>query len=347
MKSTKKLLALLLALIMVFSLVACGNDKKDGSAGNTKGKKIGLLVFNGSDPYIGTVRTAFEELDKADDSFTLEIQDSQNDQAKQNDQLDVLIQKKVDALLINIVDFGAGKAVVDKVKASGIPAVFWNRDITKDLTEANLSQMIFFGTQAPQAGVMQGEIALEKWKNGGDFNGDGKLQYVTLHGGLDNAEAVTRSTESAKVFTDNNVEAVQLDEKVADWEETKAKEATDAWFSRYGKEIEVIFANNDGMAMGALAALQQAGYNKLDENGKIDPEKYIPIYGVDATEQAVAKVKSGELSGTVRQNNKTMAKGVIELIKNKLDGKDWTEGTDYKIFEEDKVSVRMDYEKVQ
>lgn len=349
MKSTKKVLALALALVMVFSLVACGNKGNGENTGksNKNGKTIGLLLFNGSDPYIGTVRSAFEELDKNDDTFTLEIQDSQNDQAKQNDQLDVLIQKKVDALLINIVDFGAGKAVIDKVKQSGIPTVFWNRDITKDLTKENLGQMLFFGTQAPQAGVMQGEIALEKWKNGGDFNGDGKLQYVTLHGGLDNAEAVARTVESAKVFKDAGIEVVQLEEKVADWEETKAKEATDAWISRYGKEIEVIFANNDGMALGALSSLQQAGYNKVNDKGEIDKEKYIPVYGVDATEQAVAKVKTGELSGTVKQNNMKMAKGVISLIKNKLSGKDWTEGTDYKIFEQDGVSVRMDYEKVQ
>lgn len=351
MKSTKKILALLLSLILVFSLVACGNKNKGGDAGKTgnngKAKKFGVLLFNGADPYIGTVRQALEALDKADDSFELDIQDSQNDQAKQNDQIDALVQKKVDALLINVVDFGAGKAVIDKVKSAGIPTVFWNRDITKDIAEADLKNLIFFGTQAPQAGVMQGEIAYEKWKNGGDKNGDGKLQYVTLHGGYDNAEAVARTEESIKLFKEKGVEVERLDEKVADWDDTKAKDATDAWIAKYGDKIEVIFANNDGMAIGALNALQQAGFNKLDDKGKVSTDKFIPVYGVDATKQAVAKVKTGELSGTVRQNNETMAKGVIDLIKNKLSGKDWTEGTNYKIFEGDKKSVRMDYEKVQ
>lgn len=210
-----------------------------------------------------------------------------------------------------------------------------------------MKNLIFFGTQAPQAGVMQGEIAYEKWKNGGDKNGDGKLQYVTLHGGYDNAEAVARTEESAKLFKDKGVELEKLDEKVADWDDTKAKDATDAWIAKYGDKIEVIFANNDGMAIGALNALQQAGFNKLDDKGKVSKDKFIPVYGVDATKQAVAKVETGELSGTVRQNNETMAKGVIDLIKNKLSGKEWTEGTNYKIFEGDKKSVRMDYEKVQ
>lgn len=133
---------------------------------------------------------------------------------------------------------------------------------------------------------------------------------------------------------------------VANWEQNKAKDAMDAWISRFGDQIEVVFANNDGMALGALTALQAAGYNTVDADGNINPDKYIAVYGVDATADAVEKVKTGELTGTVRQSNTTMAEGTLALIKNKLAGKDWTDGTDFKIFEKDNVSVRMDHEKV-
>lgn len=359
MKNSKKLISLLMALLLVFSLVACGNNENkennednnqtesnEGENNTGESKKLGVLFFNGSDPYIGTVRQAMEEIDKSDDEIELDIQDSQNDQAKQNDQLDALIAKGVDGLLINIVDFGAGAEVIQKVKDSGIPTVFFNRDITKDMSKDDLEQLVFFGTLAPEAGVIQGKIALNKWKENGDTNNDGKLQYVTLHGGLDNAEAVARSTESVKVFTDDNVEVEELDTKVANWDDTQAKEATDAWIARFGDQIEVIFANNDGMAIGALNALQQAGYNVVDADGNVDNEKYIPVYGVDATAQAVEKVESGELSGTVKQDNEKMANGVLDLIKNKLNDKDWVDGTDYEIYEEDGVSVRMNYEEV-
>lgn len=347
MKSTKKVLALLLALMLVLSLAACGDKgkktdgKKDEKAGG-KAKKIGLLIYNGGDNYIATVRQAFEKLDKANDSYELEIVDGQKNQATQNEQLDALISKKVDALLVNIVDFGAAKEVMAKIKDSKIPTVFWNRDVTSELTEKDLEQFIFFGTVAPQAGVFQGEMALEYWNNNkdkADRNKDGKLQYVMLHGGLDNAEAVARTQESVKVLKDNKIEVQQLGMQVADWNTDKAKTAVDAWLAKDKDNIDVIFANNDGMASGAVSALKAIGFNSGDE------KKYIPVYGVDALDLALEHIKAGEMAGTVKQNSETMAKGVMDLVLNKLQGKNWTEGTDYKIYD-DKVSVRMDYEKI-
>lgn len=362
----KKALSVLLVLVMVLSIAACGNKKQDEPKKTDEpkkeekkdepkkeepnkeepkkeegSKKIGVIIYNGADNYIATVRKALEKLDADDATVELDIQDAQNDQAKFQEQLDALISKKVDGLLLNIVDFGAGKAVIDQVKATKIPTVFFNRDITKDLTEADLTSVIFFGTVAPQAGVYQGEMALDLWKTNKemDRNKDGKLQYVMLHGGLDNAEAVARTTESVKVFTDNKVEVEELAMKVADWNTEKAKEAVDAWLAKDGDKIEVIFANNDGMAEGAVAALKEKGFNSGDA------KKYIPVYGVDALASAIEKINAGEMAGTVKQNNETMAKGALTLIKNKVNGKDWLEGSDLKIYQ-DKVSVRMDYEKV-
>lgn len=339
MKSTKKIIALILSLVMVFSFVACNQKTGDG---NGKAKKLGLLIYNGGDNYIATVRQAFEKLDKEDNNFELEIVDGQFNQSTQNEQLDALISKKVDALLINIVDFGAAEEVISKVKESKIPAVFWNRDITKSLKPEDLKQMIFYGTVAPQAGIYQGEMALEYWnknKDKADRNGDGKLQYVMLHGGLDNAEAVARTEESIKVLKDNNIKVEEVGMQVANWNADEAKTAVDAWLAKSKDDIDVIFANNDGMAFGAVSALKEIGFNSGDS------AKTIPVYGVDALDQAIQHIKAGEMAGTVKQNSETMAKGVIDLIMNKLAGKDWIESTDYKIHD-DKVSVRMDYEKI-
>lgn len=348
MKSMKKLIAIVLVLSMV--LVACGK-KVEKPAKNTKptentkpaetAKKIGVIVYNGADNYISTVKKAMEEMDAADKTIELDIQDAQGDQSKFQDQLDALLAKKVDALLLNIVDFGAGKAMIQKVKEAKVPTLFFNRDITKDLTKEDLSTVLFYGTVAPQAGVMQGEIALDMWKANKklDRNNDGKLQYVMLHGGLDNAEAVARTTESIKVFKDNKIEVEELAMQVAEWDTTKAKEAVDAWLAKDGDKIEMIFANNDGMAEGAVAALKEKGFNKGE--GSV----VIPVYGVDALTSAIEKIKAGEMAGTVKQDNVKMAKGTLDLIKNKLSGKDWTEGTEYKLHE-DGVSVRMDYDKV-
>ncbi|MDO5026517.1 MAG: galactose ABC transporter substrate-binding protein [Tissierellia bacterium] len=343
MKSIKKIFVVLLAFAMVLSLAACGDSGNKPNEGGSEGaKKIGLLIYNGSDNYIATVRQAFEKMDKENDAYELEIVDGQKNQATQNEQLDALISKKVDALLVNIVDFGAAKEVMAKIKDSKIPTVFWNRDVTSDLTEADLEQFIFFGTVAPQAGVFQGEMALDYWNNNkdkADRNKNGKLEYVMLHGGLDNAEAVARTEESVKVLKEAGLDVVELGMQVADWSTDKAKTAVDAWLAKDKDNIDVIFANNDGMASGAVSALKAIGFNSGDEG------KYIPVYGVDALDLALDHIKAGEMAGTVKQNSETMAKGVMDLILNKLDGKNWTEGTEHEIYE-DKVSVRMDYEKV-
>ncbi|MGY3777012.1 galactose ABC transporter substrate-binding protein [Helcococcus sueciensis] len=359
MKSTKKLLAILLALVLVLAACSPANKETGKETGaetgtetnaetsaennETDGKtyKLGVLLYNGSDNYIGTVRQALEALDAADDSIELDIQDGQNNQATQLEQIDAMIAKQVDGLLINIVDFGSGKSVKEKVAGTNIPTVFWNRDISADLTADDLAKFIFYGTVAPQAGVMQGEMAYENWtaNKALDRNGDGKLQYVMLHGGLDNAEAKARTEESIKYFKDKGVEVEEIGMQVAEWDADKAKQAVDAWMAKDGDKIEMIFSNNDGMAFGAITALQEAGYNKGDAS------KHIPVYGVDALADAIKKIEEGTMDGTVRQNNETMAQGMITLIKNKLTKDDWTEGTDLEIYE-DGVSVRMDYEKV-
>lgn len=353
MKSIKRLLAILLALVLV--LAACSPSKnktnvdttketvETGADNKTNGEtyKLGVLLYNGSDPYIGTVRQALIALDEADDSIELDIQDGQANQATQLEQIDAMIAKKVNGLLVNIVDFGSGKSVKEKVQSAGIPTVFWNRDISADLTPEDLANVIFYGTVAPQAGVIQGEMAYEQWEANKalDRNGDGKLQYVMLHGGLDNAEAKARTEESIKYFKDKSVEVEEIGMQVADWDSDKAKTAVDAWMAKDGDKIEMIFANNDNMAFGAITALQEAGYNKGDQ------QKYIPVYGVDALAEAITKIDEGTMAGTVKQNNETMAKGIITLIKNKLSNDDWIKGTDLELYE-DGVSVRMNYEKV-
>lgn len=370
MKSTKRLLAILLALALALVLVACNTSTNDNGNKETEVEttvegetdtnaeqpstdtesdssktgetyKLGVLLYNGSDNYIGTVRQALQALDEADDSIELDIQDGQNNQATQLEQIDAMIAKQVDGLLINIVDFGSGQSVKEKVQASGIPTVFWNRDITSDLTAEDLASVIFYGTVAPQAGVIQGEMAYEQWEANKalDRNGDGKLQYVMLHGGLDNAEAKARTEESIKYFTDKGIEVEEIGMQVAEWDADRAKQAVDAWMAKDGDKIEMIFSNNDNMAFGAITSLQEAGYNTGDET------KYIPVFGVDALADAITKVNEGTMAGTVKQNNETMANGIITLIKNKLSKGDWTEGTDLELYE-DGVSVRMDYEKV-
>ena len=83
--------------------------------------------------------------------------------------------------------------------------------------------------------------------------------------------------------------------------------------------VELVIANNDNMAEGAIAALQAAGYNLgNDEEGK-PTSTVIPVYGVDALDSAVEKIQNGQMTGTVKQDGEGMATTIMALVSN-VDG---------------------------
>lgn len=301
--------------------------------------KIGVAFYKYDDAYMSSVRTALEKVAKDSPNVELIMNDSQNDQAKQNDQIDILIQKGVDALLINVVDTGAAEAVVQKAKEANIPLVLFNREPATDIVKA-YDKARFVGTTAKEAGIIQGQMMAELYKSDKkyDRNGNGKLDYVMLIGDAENPEAIARTKYSVDTITEAGIEVNKLGEQVANWDADKANTAVSAWLSKDGDNIDFVIANNDSMASGAISALQAAGFNT--EKGA---EKMIPVFGVDATEEAVDLIGRGIMSGTVKQDAEGMAKAIFALCYNAAQGKDFLEGTDYK-YDETEVSVRIPYQ---
>jgi methyl-galactoside transport system substrate-binding protein len=113
-----------------------------------------------------------------------------------------------------------------------------------------------------------------------------------------------------------------------------------ATLAQYGSDIEVVFANNDQMAIGALAALNSAGYN----TGKAGDPKVV-IIGVDAVDSALESIKAGGMTATVKQDGDAMGRANILLAINGAQGKPWLEGTNYKMAD-DGYSVRIPYAKI-
>lgn len=85
--------------------------------------------------------------------------------------------------------------------------------------------------------------------------------------------------------------------------------------------VELVIANNDDMALGALSALQNGGYNK--GNGK-----YIPVFGVDATDAAKSAISKGAMVGTIKQDAEGMANTINTIMNNLLGDKDMFSGID-------------------
>lgn len=333
----KRRIALVLAVVMIFSLaVGCSSDSGDGGGSGKDKLKVGVLIYKYDDTYISTVRQALE---KEAEGMEVELlmNDAKGDQAQQNDQLDILIQKDVDALIVNIVDIGAAESVIEKAKEADIPVVFFNREpdaaVIKSYDKAR-----FVGTKPEEAGIIQGEIMAEIWEAGDfDRNDDETIQYVMLKGDADNPEAIARTEYSIKTLNDKGIKTEELGLQVANWDTDKANQAVEAWLAKDGDKIEYVIANNDGMASGAISALQNAGYNKGEE------DKFIPVFGVDATDEAKDLIDKGFMSATVKQDGEAMAKAVLAMAMNAGKDKDFLDGTDYE-YDETEISVRIPYQ---
>ena len=322
----KKIISVI-TLISLFLLMGCAKAGEDMP-------EIGVAIYKYDDTYVSTVKNSL--IKEAEGKARLLLNDGKGDQATQNDQIDLLIEKGVDVLLVNIVDVGAAQTIVNKAKTADIPIIFFNREPAESVLKS-YDKARFIGTNAKDAGVIQGEIIAESWKDGKfDKNKDGVMQYVMFKGEPDNPEAVARTEWSIKRANELGVKTEQLGLQVANWDTELANRAMEAWITKFGDKIEFVVANNDGMAQGAISALQAANYNKGDES------KYIPVVGVDATDAAKELISKKYMTGTVIQDGEEMGKVLYKAAMNLYEGKDLIENTNYS-YDDTGVSVRIPY----
>ena len=187
----------------------------------------------------------------------ISIMDGKNDQAEQNNQINNFIAQGVDALIINPVMTSAADQIIATVKDADIPTVLINREPTAEQMSA-YEKLVYVGCDARQSGTMQGELILET-ETKGDINGDGKISYIMIQGDPENVDAQYRTEFSVKALTDAGMEVEQLDLQRGDWDRNKGQEIAQNDLAKFGDEIEVVFCNNDDMAIGALQAIQAAG----------------------------------------------------------------------------------------
>lgn len=364
----KKIIALLLAVMMVLAMAACAakttdtpapaeTDNKTDAVQETAteaaadGKtelNIGVLVWKYSDTYGSSVRVAMDKYAKeigAEKGLTinLEMQDGNDDQATQNNQADVMFAAGKDHIIINLCDTSAGQYLVDLAKQYNVPISFYNKEPV-DSTIVTGSNSIFVGTKPEEAGIMQGEILADLYAANPervDKNGDGKVATLEFEGEINNPEAIARTEYSLSTAIEKGVPCEMMTEnQVANWDTAKAQEMMTAQIASLGVEnIEVVFCNNDDMAIGVIAALNEVGYNLGDGGDEII------VIGVDCTDTAVEYINAGKLYGTVKQDGDAMGKANILMAINGALGKDWLDGTDYTMAD-DGFSIRIPYAKI-
>ncbi|MBP5158886.1 MAG: galactose ABC transporter substrate-binding protein [Lachnospiraceae bacterium] len=311
----KKVLAIALTLIMAVSLCACGS--KDSGK---KNYKVGVSIYQYTDNFMTLYRNEieayFKTLETDDVKYEITMVDGKNDMAEQSNQVDNFITQGMDVIILNLVQTSSADAIIDKVVKAGIPLVLINREPLGDNGDESYKGILdnekvcYVGADARQSGTFQGQI-VANLPDHGDINGDGKISYIMIEGDPENVDAQYRTEFSIKALTDAGYQVECLDDQVGNWDQTKGQELCANALSQYGDAIEVVFCNNDAMALGAATAIQTAGRTVGTD---------IYLLGVDALDECQEMVKNGTMTGTVLNDHIGQSHKAVDVAVSLLKG---------------------------
>ena len=375
MKKGKKLLALLVGVLMLatlaIGLAACGGGK-EGTAD--------VFWYDFADGFLSTVRA---ELDLRLGNMDVINHDAAGDAAEQKKQIDTVISRGTDILIVNVVntsDTAGHQLIANAAKTAKIPLVFFNREIAQSVVDS-YDDCVFVGTIAPEGGMKQGVMigtylldpdnivsGSSKFANESD-----EIMYTILRGEEGNNEAFFRSlysvlvaqamleqagtswtlvnsteladkteiastdtgkftalteadltitldegtaTEFVRVFTEEEAEDVLSHYIYGNWSQAEANRLFGLAVNSTNVDdkdvLGIIIANNDDQALGAIAHLKTLNYNR----GGTNASPFIPVFGVDATDNAVKAIRNKEMVGSILQSHVAMATALAQLAYN-------------------------------
>ena len=308
------------ALAAAFLLLAACGGQRDGTI------RVGVALYRQDDTFITSLsqylqQAVLEEEQARGVKINLNVVDGRGSQTTQNEQVDQFLDKGYDVICVNIVDRTAAAVIIDKAQGAGVPVVFFNREpVEEDLNRWEYA--FYVGTRADEAGRIQGGLVLDAWRADAaalDRSGDGVLQYVMLEGEPGHQDSLLRTEHSVRTLTAAGVSMEKLSNHAADWQRGPAKIRMQRWLEELGDAIEVVFANNDDMALGAIDALKETGR----------PLKDWPlIVGIDATAPALEAVEAGQLYGTVFNDSRGQAQAILDLAMALYFGEDPAQAVD-------------------
>ncbi|MCL2065883.1 MAG: galactose ABC transporter substrate-binding protein [Treponema sp.] len=344
MKKIAGLMLILLLAGVIFTFSGCRKQSGESSAAS-----VDVFWYSFADTYLASVRNSMDEQVRTMSNLRVTHHDSQERQDLQAQMVQTAITQGTKLLVVNIVTTGSEDAamnIVDMAKNANVPIIFFNREVS-DAVINSYDNACFVGTDADEAGYMQGQAVAnfllkdENW-NGSrstyDLDGDGVIRYIMFRGEHGNAEAFGRTKFS--VTEANRLLGGRLTLAPSAANETSTQYENDGIsnFFLYGNwsaanaanlmrtalaahsltngSIELIMANNDDQAIGAIEAMNEQGFN----TGRAGTG-YIPVFGVDATAVAVEAIRAGRMTGTVLQDAVAMGRTILELAQNVAGGR--------------------------
>ncbi len=296
----------LLFLLLLLAAVAASSACSGRSTAENRKMKIGVTVYDQYDTFISELMNHFQDdAGEHKDRVTLEIVNAAKSQQTQNKQVEDMIRDGCDVICVNLVDRTAPAKIIESAKKNNVPIIFFNRELVEE-DLYRWDHLYYVGADAFQSGILQGQVAAERCLSDPsiDRNGDGSIQYIILEGEAGHQDAIVRSEYCVNTMIDMGVQLEKLGYALANWNRTQAQTKAAQMISQYGDDIELILANNDDMALGAIDAYKEA---------KIPQKRWPLIVGIDGTRTGLAAVREKEMAGTVYNDQRGQADAMFAL----------------------------------
>ena len=298
-------------LCMSLLMTGCSGKYEEEKRLTDKNLKIGVCTYDQFDTFISSMVEDFKTAAKQKEyetgaSIAVEVVSAGGKQNVQNDQVSDFIDNGADILCVNMADRTDATMIIDKAKNAGVPVIFFNRELVQEDIE-RWDKLYYVGSEPVKSGILQGEIVTELCSDEDgmalyDRNGDGKLQYVMLEGEAGHQDALIRTEYSVDTIIEAGIPLEKLGDEIANWSRAQAQTKMNLWLGEFGDKIELVLANNDDMALGAIDAWKEYGKSPLPI-----------VVGVDGTEEAQEAIREGTLAGTVINDAEGQARSMLEL----------------------------------
>ncbi|QBJ15862.1 sugar ABC transporter substrate-binding protein [Agrobacterium sp. 33MFTa1.1] len=269
-----------------------------GTAAHAETVGVSMALFD--DNFLTVLRNGMQDYSKELKGVTLQVEDAQNDVAKQQSQIQNFIASKVDAIIVNPVDTDATAAMSKLAADAKIPLVYVNRQPVN--VDSLPDGQAFVASDETVAGTLEAKEVCRLL--------GGKGNAVIMMGELSNQAARMRTQSAKDVLKTDECKGISVvEEQTANWQRTQGSDLVTNWLSS-GIEFNAVIANNDEMAIGAIQSLKAAGKDMKD---------YV-VAGVDATQDALAAMQAGDLDATVFQDAAGQGKGALDAALKLVKG---------------------------
>jgi len=292
------------------TLLAAGFGALMSTTAMADGIGVSMALFD--DNFLTVLRNGIQA-DADARGLSVQIEDAQNDVAKQLDQINNFIASGVSAIIVNPVDTSATQAMSDAAAAAGVPLVYVNRQpINVDSLPDNQAFVASNEVDSSSQGFVE---QCNQWAAAGKT----EVSVYVMQGELSNQAAVQRTQNYYDMMDGGKcaVKVTVIDQQTANWSRDQAQSLMTNWLST-GAPLDGILANNDEMAIGAIQAMKAAGIDMAA----------VSVSGVDATQDALSAMQAGDLDVTVFQNAAGQGAGALDAATKLAAG----ESVDQKVY---------------